>query len=167
MYCGNSRRQPYQEDYDMIQEIMHVGVTVRDLDRSIAFYRDVLGLTFQGEILMEGPETDALFRRTGCRARVAYLNGSDHVMAPPLELIQFVDKDSRQDPADLFKTSISEICFRVRDLDAVYESLVAHGVDCLSAPQPFDFTASGFGKSKALYFRDPDGIIMELMESVS
>lgn len=151
----------------MIQEIMHVGVTVQDMDRSIAFYRDILGLTFQGEILMEGPETDALFGRKGCKARVAYLNGSDHIMAPPLELIQFVDEPSRKDSADLMKTSISEICFRVQDIDAVYEHLIANGVDCLSAPQSFDFTADGFGKSKAIYFRDPDGIIMELMESIS
>ena len=150
----------------MIQEIMHVGVTVSDLDRSIAFYRDILGLTFQGEILMEGPETDALFGRTGCRARVAYLNGSDHIMAPPVELICFVDQACRRDPADLMKTSISEICFRVRDLDAVYAHLIEKGVDCLSAPQPFDFTASGFGRSKAIYFRDPDGIILELMQAL-
>ncbi len=151
----------------MIQEIMHVGVTVQDLDRSIAFYRDILGMTFQGEILMEGPETDALFCRKGCKARVAYLNGSEHIMAPPLELIQFVDAASRIDSADLMKTSISEICFRVQDIDTVYQHLIANHVDCLSAPQSFDFTVSGFGKSKALYFRDPDGIIMELMESVS
>lgn len=151
----------------MIHEIMHVGVTVQDMDRSIAFYRDILGLTFQGEILMEGPETDALFDRKGCKARVAYLNGSDHVMAPPVELIQFVDEPCRQDPADLMKTSISEICFRVQDLDSVYQHLIANGVECLSAPQSFDFTAAGFGKSKALYFKDPDGIILELMESIA
>ena len=150
----------------MIQEIMHVGVTVSDMDRSIAFYRDILGLTFQGEILMEGPETDALFGRVGCRARVAYLNGSDHIMAPPVELICFVDQPCRSDPADLMKTSISEICFRVQDLDAVYAHLVEKGVDCLSAPQPFDFTSSGFGRSKAIYFRDPDGIILELMQAL-
>ena len=150
----------------MIQEIMHVGVTVRDMDRSIAFYRDVLGLHFVGEILMEGPETDALFRRRGCKARVAYLNGSDHIMAPPLELIQFVDEESRQDPADLFKTSISEICFRTDDIDRAYAHLVENGVECLSAPQSFDFTASGFGRSRAIYFRDPDGIIMELMQAL-
>ena len=150
----------------MIQEIMHIGVTVSDLDRSIAFYRDVLGLTFQGEIFMEGPETDALFRRSGCKARVAYLNGSSELLAPPVELIQFVDEESRKDPADLFKTSISEICFRTDDIDRVYAHLVANGVDCLSAPQSFDFTSAGFGRSKAIYFRDPDGIILELMQAL-
>ena len=33
----------------MVERIYHVGLTVSDLDRSIAFYRDILGLEFQGE----------------------------------------------------------------------------------------------------------------------
>lgn len=45
----------------MIGRIYHVGLTVSDMDRSIAFYRDVLGLEFQGEIFMSGEETDRMF----------------------------------------------------------------------------------------------------------
>ena len=63
----------------MVGRIYHVGLTVSDLERSIAFYRDVLGLEFQGEIFMEGEETDKMFRRVNCKARVAYLNGSKAV----------------------------------------------------------------------------------------
>ncbi len=151
----------------MVNEIMHVGVTVSDMDRSISFYRDVLGLHFQGELVMQGKETDLLFTKENCKVRVAYLNGSDHIMAPPVELIQFVSEDAVADGADLCKISISEICFKVDDLDAVYKHLRDNHVECLSAPQFFDFTDSGFGKSKALYFKDPDGVILELMESVS
>ena len=58
----------------MVGRIYHVGLTVSDLNRSIAFYRDVLGLKFQGEIFMEGEETDKMFRKENCKARVAYLN---------------------------------------------------------------------------------------------
>ena len=150
----------------MIHEVAHIGVTVSDIDRSIAFYRDVLGLTFQGELLMEGKETDLLFAKENCKARVAYLNGSEEVIAPPVELIQFVNEPTKKDACDLMKTSISEICFYVSDIDAVYQHLLDHHVECLSAPQSFDFTSAGFGKSKALYFKDPDGIILELMQSV-
>ena len=57
----------------MVGIIYHVGLTVSDLDRSIVFYRDILGLEFQGEIFMEGEETDKMFRRANCKARVAYL----------------------------------------------------------------------------------------------
>ncbi len=150
----------------MIKEVMHIGLTVSDMDKSIAFYRDILGLKYKGELIMEGEETDLLFARKNCRVRVAYLNGSDEVFAPPIELIQFLDENAEENTAKLTKISISEVCFNVSDIDKVYEHLVKNNVECLSAPQPFDFTKSGFGKSKALYFKDPDGIILELMQNI-
>ena len=36
----------------MVGRIYHVGLTVSDLERSIAFYRDILGLEFQGELFI-------------------------------------------------------------------------------------------------------------------
>ena len=148
----------------MVGQIYHVGLTVSDMDQSIHFYRDILGLKFQGEILMDGEATEVLFDRKGARARVAYLNGSDNIEMPPVELIQFLDMPSQKREGDLFMTSISELCFYTDDIDAVYERLVAHNVPCLSEPQDFDFTKDGFGKSRAFYFRDPDGIILEMMQ---
>ena len=150
----------------MISEVMHIGVTVSDMDKSIAFYKDVLGLKFIGELVMKGKETDELFNLQNAKVRVAYLNGSDNIFAPPIELIQFVEPKANKDACSLTKTSISEICFRVDDIDKVYNHLINNGVKCLSAPQPFDFTGDGFGKSKAIYFKDPDGIILELMQSL-
>ena len=150
----------------MIKEIYHVGLVVSDLDRSVSFYKDVLGLEYKGEILMSGEATDKLFNRPNASCRVAYLNGSNELMAPPVELIQFLDADVDKDKASLFKTSIAEICFRVDNIDMVYKHLRECGVECLSEPQEFDFTKDGFSRSKAIYFKDPDGIILELMESL-
>ena len=148
----------------MVGRIYHVGLTVSDLDRSIAFYKAVLGLEFQGEIFMEGEETDKTFRKENCKARVAYLNGSKAVEAPPIELIQFIDEDVNKVKSDLFTTSISEVCFYTDDIDSVYKVLIENHVECLSEPQYFDFSSQGFGKSKAFYFKDPDGIILEMMQ---
>ena len=148
----------------MIGRIYHVGLTVSDLDRSVAFYRDVLGLEFQGEMVMTGAATDALFQKKNCKVRLAYLNGSRHVEAPPVELIQFVGDPSAKGEPDMFAPSISELCFYTDAIDAVYERLLSKGVDCLSPPVAFDFTDQGFGKSKAFYFKDPDGIILEMMQ---
>lgn len=150
----------------MFGRIYHVGLTVSDLDRSIHFYRDVLGLRFQGELLMKGAETEILFQKEGCRARVAYLSGSELLEAPPVELIQFVGSQVECARADLFSMSISELCFCVEDAWSVYRELVDKGVECLSAPQAFDFRESGFGRSLAFYLRDPDGIILEVMQPV-
>ena len=148
----------------MIGRIYHVGLTVSDLDKSIVFYRDILGLTFQGEIMMVGEETDKMFQRKNCKARVAYLNGSENIETPPVELIQFVGNEVKNVQSDLFMTSISEICFFTDDIDKVYKKLIENKVECLSEPQYFDFTSQGFGKSKAFYFKDPDGIILEMMQ---
>ena len=148
----------------MVGRIYHVGLIVSDLDRSIAFYRDILELEFQGEIFMEGEETDKMFRKENCKARVAYLNGSKAVEAPPIELIQFIDEDVNKVKSDLFTTSISEVCFYTDDIDSVYKVLIENHVECLSEPQYFDFSSQGFGKSKAFYFKDPDGIILEMMQ---
>ena len=118
----------------MVGRIYHVGLTVSDLDRSIAFYRDILGLEFQGEIFMKGEETDKMFRRANCKARVAYLNGSKAIEAPPVELIQFVDGEIHKEQSDLFTTSISEVCFYTDDIDSVYRTLIENHVECLSEP---------------------------------
>lgn len=150
----------------MLHEVMHIGVTVSNMDRSIDFYQNTLGLTFKGELMMQGEETERLFQRSGCKVRVAYLNGNDDVMSPSIELLQFISDDAELFPSDLHHTSISEICFRVNDIEQVYQKLVEQGVECLSAPQAFDFSEAGFGKSKAIYFKDPDGIILELMQRV-
>ena len=147
----------------MFQSVAHIGFTVSDLDRSVAFYRDILGLAYVGEMEMGGPETAALFQRAGCAARVAYLSTADK-KAPPVELIQFTDVPAEKSTPSLFKTSISELCFATDDIDREYEALLAKGVRFLSAPQTFDSTAYGFGKSRAVYFFDPDDNILELIQ---
>ena len=114
----------------MVGRIYHIGLTVSDLDRSIAFYRDILGLKLQGEIFMEGEETDKMFRKENCKARVAYLNGSKALEAPPIELIQFVDSEIHKAQSDLFTTSISEVCFYTADIDSVYKTIIENHVDC-------------------------------------
>ena len=81
-----------------------------------------------------------------------------------IELIQFADSKIHKEQADLFTTSISEVCFYTDDIDSVYKTLIENHVECLSEPQYFDFRADGFGESRAFYFRDPDGIILEMMQ---
>ena len=92
---------------------------------------------------MEGEETDKMFRRVNCKARVAYLNGSKAVEAPPVELIQFVNNEVKKVPSDLFTTSISEVCFYTDDIDSAYKHLVDNNVDLSEN----DFRADG-GESK-------------------
>ncbi len=150
----------------MIKEIIHVGITVSDMDKSVHFYQNILGLKYQGELEMSGDEADILFGKKNCSVKVKYFNGGDDIKCPPVELIQFLNEPTNKDDASLFKTSISEICFCVSDIEKVYQHLLDHEVECISSPQYFDFSKYGFKNSKVLYFKDPDGIILELVEYV-
>ena len=143
----------------MLIEIAHIGITVNDMEKSIDFYKNILGLKFQGELVMEGKETDLLFARKNSKVRVAYLSGSDLISSPPVELIQFLSNDYEKNEINLHRGSISEICFYVEDMDKAYNQLLKKGVEFISDPQTFDFSKQGFGKSKAVYFKDVDGII--------
>ncbi len=149
----------------MISSVIHIGITVADIERSIAFYRDILGFEYQSELVMEGKETDLLFNKKGCKARVAYLN-PQRFNGSQIELIQFISHDVEKQQTDLFRTSVSEICFSTDDIEKEYKRLSNKGVEFLSEPQEFDFSDYGFGKSKAVYFRDLDGNILELIEEI-
>lgn len=149
----------------MISEIAHVGVTVSDIDRSIGFYRDTVGLEYLGRAVMQGESADRLFGTRDCCVDVAYLRRG-RVECPPLELIHFRGTDAGNGTAELQRRSISEICFATDDIWSEYDRMRALGVEFISEPQPFDFTEEGFGRSLAVYFRDPDGIIMELVQNL-
>lgn len=151
----------------MLGKILHAGLVVTDMEISLPFYRNVLGLSVTAEMIMEGKETDKLFARKNARAKVVYLNGGEDKICPPVELIQFLDISSAPYTGDLFARGIAELCFEVKNIEAEYERLKNLGVEFLSEPQEFDFAKQGMGKSKAVYFKDPDGIILELIETIS
>lgn len=149
----------------MINSIAHVGLLVTDLDQSVSFYRDQLGLEYRGEMKMTGSESDKLFGIKGVEARVAYLAPGRETKGPLLELIQFEQAELNERQADFKHPAIAEVCFETEDIDKKYEQMKESGVEFLSAPQTFDYTSQNMGRSRAVYFRDPDGIIQELLQT--
>lgn len=154
----------------MFSNVLHIGVTVSNLEKAINFYSDILGLTVVSRMIMEGKETDALFGRENLKVNLAYLKSSKELDTPPVELIEaLVNGESlnKKGSADLFTPSISEICFKTDDIDREYKRLKEKGVEFISEPQSFDFSDIGMGKSKAVYFKDQDGTILELIEELA
>lgn len=151
----------------MIKAIAHIGITVSNIEKSKKFYGDLLGLTFRGEMVMEGESTDILFGLDNCVVKVAYFSPAENTSPTPLvELLEFTNHTPLANKSQLNRLSISELCFSVENIDDFSNNLGIMGVKFLSKPQYFDLTNQKFGCSKAVYLKDPDGNILEFIEEI-
>lgn len=139
----------------------HTSYTVRDLERSIAFYRDMLGLELvhqREEITLDYWRAVVGFPDAVARDAFFRIPGSDH----HLELIQYRHPPGTPQTLTPNNPGSSHICYYVDDLQAEYQRLQAAGCDFISAPVYLDQGPNAGGW--ALYMRDPDGIVIELFQ---
>jgi len=144
-----------------MEGIFHTGITVSDLDRSVEFYRDVLGL----ELMMEPTEVfegEKLSRGVGvpnASLRQAVLKVGEGAV----ELVEYLTPKSPVDkPMPLNTLGAMHLAFRVKDANEKIMELEAKGVKFLS---PLNVEKEGpLAGLKWVYFKDPDGITLELVE---
>ena len=140
----------------MDTSFVHVGMSVQSLDRSIAFYRDMLGMTVVWLGEFKGDQYSAILGIPGARGRAALLQTG----GAQIELFEFAQPipEKRRQPRSVHEYGFSHFCVRVTDIEAVYSRLKSAGVVFHCAPILFS------GKNKATYGRDPDGNVFELNE---
>lgn len=139
----------------------HTSYTVSDLERSLAFYVDILGC----EVLWQREITNRYFSQIvgfpDCQVRAAHLRipGSEH----RIELFEYVSPRGTRADIRVNNAGSSHISFLVDDLEAAYGELRSRGVQFLSPPVAIDAGANAGGR--AVYILDPDGITMELFQA--
>jgi catechol 2,3-dioxygenase-like lactoylglutathione lyase family enzyme len=155
-----SRPGAHLVDNALVPSLHHTGLTVRDLDRSIAFYRDVLGmeLMFTGE--RQGGYFGEIVGYPDVRVRMAYLEyrGTEH----KLELFQYLRPEPRGEPGEPRDVGITHVCVAVSEIGPIHDRVIAAGLECFTPPVLVTegVNAGGYG----LYLRDPDGAIVELFQ---
>ena len=151
----------------MLGAVAHVGITVPDMDKAIAFYQDVLGLTVIGDFSIEGEDISDMIREPGTKVRSVFLRNKDDERSAPVELLHFsvaAEKEGGRPYPGLTHNGITEIAFWVKDIEATYEALRNHDVEFYSPPKTFKL--DGYGTAKAVYCKDPFGTTLELMQMV-
>jgi catechol 2,3-dioxygenase-like lactoylglutathione lyase family enzyme len=140
--------------------LLHTGLTVRDLERSLSFYRDTLGMETVFEQEKEGGYLAAIVGYSDAHVRMAHLAfpGDTH----RLELFQYLAPEPRGDAGEPRDVGITHVCLLVDDIESLHERLRSAGVDFYSEPVSVDTGANAGGVG--LYLRDPDGITLELFQ---
>ena len=147
--------------------ISHVAIGVSNMERSLPFYRDVLGLrvTLDTEENVGGLPT--LFRDpTRGKRRAVYLRWEDGPEASFIVLSAPVGPPAGE-PIKLDQVGIHHFSFWVKDLRAKFAKLQAAGVPILVPPIEGDSVAYGEPPGKKILtclFQDPDGIILQFDE---
>lgn len=141
----------------MSPEVHHTGMSVTDLERSIVFYRDLLGMRLLWRLEhRKGQALEKVLGLSQVDVSYAMLESS----GGRLELFQYHSPQGRPHPPDrpVCDRGITHVAFQVEDLQKVYERLQEAGVRFHSEPQ---LVREGV---RVAYMRDPDGIVVELVE---
>jgi catechol 2,3-dioxygenase-like lactoylglutathione lyase family enzyme len=139
--------------------VHHTAFQVADLERSLAFYRDLLGF----EVVWERVNQEEYVRRivgypaVDLHQALLRFPGSDHC----LELMDY--RGVERTPVDTAPANpgTAHVCMLVEDLRGLYDRLVAAGVRSVSEPV---LVTSGANTGRlAVYMLDPDGFPLELL----
>lgn len=141
----------------VITGVAHTGITVSDMQRTLGFFRDVLGFPVTEVKRHSG---DVFARITGVPEPVidiAYVDAPGH----RLEILHYAQPEdhatSNLRPCD---NGHLHIAFAVNDIEAVIARVRANGFDPVG-PIP---TVEDDGGVKGMYTYGPDGLVIEFME---
>ena len=145
----------------MITGFNHTSFTVTDMDRSVRFWTTALGFETRSVSPRHGSWQSGVTGVEGAELLVAHLYGH----GTHIEFIQYTSGAGRTDAIDPNMACAAHVCFDVTNIEATWSELIAAG----AVPQgQITLVDNGPVRSlKAGYLRDPNGIIIELVETPS
>ncbi len=141
-----------------LQRLTHIGICVADLERSLRFYRDLLGFAYEHDLEVEGEPTDTLLRLKSTKLKAVYLT-RDGVR---IELLHFARPAAPPPRARVMnELGLTHLSFRVADMDAVLSGLRAAGESVVEQ----SIVRFPEFQSAACFVVDPDGQLIELVQA--
>ncbi len=141
-----------------VKYIMHVGVCVSDLNRSIRFYRDGLGFEEAGGLEISGEPTATLLEMPDLELRAVYLERD----GLRIELLHYPSPGSvgSAEPRPMNQLGLTHMAVRVENLEDAIAKLTALGGTALEHTRVREPEYD----AEIIYLTDPDGTRLELIQ---
>lgn len=138
----------------------HVGLQVADLDRSIGYYRDVIGLRLLERLVRDDGYLKVVVGYPQVTLDIALL--VEPASGVLLELLRYRGTDGTPVDAQTANPGTAHVCFEVDDVDAIHARAIAAGHGAVNAP--VTPTSGRWTGGRSVYLIDPDGIRVELVQ---
>lgn len=145
----------------MIRDFHHTVLLVTDFDRSLDFYCNTLGFELiSRDEDRRGPFLDQMFGMSGVVIKLSLLRAGGEI----IEVIEPVAPAELKAVTDRSDTprGIARIGWEVNEIEEMVADLKAKGVEFVS--DIVDMTVGHYAGGKVVFFRDPDGILLELQQ---
>src|SRR5438874_13330148 len=139
----------------------HTGITVSNLERSLTFWRDVLGFGLSHRVHQTGELAAEITGVPGAEIKLAVVKApSGH----KIELLEYLAPADRKKDVNLRPCDVGHVhvALTVENLDAILENIAASGWKAAGKPQTLK-SGPNAGK-RVIYVRDPDGTTIEFMQ---
>jgi catechol 2,3-dioxygenase-like lactoylglutathione lyase family enzyme len=142
----------------------HTGITVSNLEHSLAFWRDVLGFEFSHSAHQKGERPEQITGVPGAELNLAVLKTPT---GHKIELLEYFAPPDRKKKFDLRPSDLGHVhvALIVDDLDAVLKKIAESGWKAVGKPQ--GLTEGPNAGKRVVYVFDPDGTTIEFMQMPS
>lgn len=141
----------------MIKNLRHACIVVKDLDSSLRFYRDVLGLKVAKILTLKGRYPQTVLNKKGIKLTYVKMRSPCQPKNnPPVFELHYWHK-----PKIANRAKYNHLSFTVKDLDKEYKRLSKLGIKFLSKPLKTPYT-----NTKVSFGLDPDNNLIEFVEEL-
>ena len=142
-------------------------IFVRDLDKSLQLYRDLLGLEIRVEALTEGDRINEIMGTKGYALRAVILQSGESLVGN-IGIYEIIGDDRRTlpPPSDRLDTVTGDVAvvFATNDIDGITKQLRAAGYPIISPPMVLYPRENAEVQDREMLFRDRDGVLVNLVE---
>jgi catechol 2,3-dioxygenase-like lactoylglutathione lyase family enzyme len=141
-----------------MKAIRHFGIVVSNIEKSLHFYRDLLGLEIKIDALEKGKFIDDILNLKNVKVRTIKMSADDGNL---IELLWYKSHLKKPNKKEICGIGASHVAFTVDNLDYEYKRLKKQKVKFSCPPR-----ISPDGRAKVTFCYDPDGTPIELVEEL-